>query len=323
MKVLILAGGFATRLWPITENRAKPLLRLAGKTILAHILAKIPTEYEVILLTNQKFKADFEDEIAKISRENIKIFLEDAITDGEKLGALSAISVAIDFYKINENLVVLAGDNLLPELIIENLIPQKDEAILVSREVATLYEARKFGVLELASNNSKQLKNQEKIIIKAFEEKPEKPKSKFVSTGFLALGKNLLTILQDFAQKSPDALGGIFPKLLSLNKKVYALPVGGEWFDVGSFETYLVAHKKIQKNSREIEANTLVKNTEISGKVYIGEDCEIKDCLLIDTIIYPNTILKDCRINNCIIDENCNFTGADLSNKLIRKNTKI
>jgi glucose-1-phosphate thymidylyltransferase len=184
MKILILAGGFATRLWPLSEKHAKPLLLLAGKTILAHLLDRIPQGADVALLTNKKFEADFRKELKQLGRDSVEIFCEDAHSDGEKLGALGAISVACRELQVDDDLLVLAGDNLLPELKISDLDCDSDSARIAVRQVTSKEEARKFGVVEMEGET-----------VVGFEEKPSQPKSTLVSTGFLALGKNTLPIL--------------------------------------------------------------------------------------------------------------------------------
>ncbi len=317
MKVLILAGGFATRLWPLTESRAKPLLLLDGKTILAHILEKIPETTETILLTNKKFVQDFETEIKKLNRKNVNIFCEDSQSDGEKVGALGAVSLAIKEFNIQENIIILAGDNLLPDLKIEQLYCKPNQTKIAVREVADFHEARKFGVVEVDDPSSTEMKAVN------FEEKPQKPKSKLVSTGFSSIGSELFPILHNFAKKHPDALGAIFAKFLKENKTVLAEKITGEWFDIGSFETYLEAHKKLQKENIKTSPNVIEKENTLSGKVFIGENCHIENCRIYNSIIYPNTTLKDCHISETIIDKNCHFEGIDLNRKLIRKNTKI
>ncbi len=312
MKILILAGGFATRLWPLSEKHAKPLLLLAGKTILAHLLDRIPYDLEVALLTNKKFEEAFCLELKNLHRENIKIFCEDAHSDGEKLGALGAISVACRELKIDDDLLVLAGDNLLPELQISDLECQSDSARIAIREVGSKDEARKFGVVELDG---------ETVI--GFEEKPSNPKSRMVSTGFLALGKDTLPILHEYAKKAPDALGGIFPELLHQGISVSAAKVGGEWFDIGSFETYLGAHKILQTESVVRGQNIQESGCKFSGRVFLGDDSIVENCQLHDVIVYPGTVLRDCHISTSVIDENCHLEGLDLSQKLVRSGVKF
>lgn len=316
MKVLILAGGFATRLWPLTEKRAKPLLLLDGKTILAHILAKVPADMEVFLLTNKRFQNDFIIELRKLGRKNVEIFLEDAVSDGEKLGALGAISACIDHYNIREDIMVLAGDNLLPGLSFSALVCREDNAKIAVRDVGDLHESRKFGVVEVEKGSSA-----EQTII-GFEEKPEKPKSTLVSTGFMSFGRKTLNALQAFAKKEPDALGGIFPELLKKRVEILAVPVPGKWFDVGSFDTYLAAHKQLDPE-KENTIDGIVRNSELVGKVHIGEGAIVENSVIVDSIIYPGTKLIDCRISNSVIDEDCHFERVDLNCKLVRRNTKL
>lgn len=335
MKVLILAGGFATRLWPLTERRAKPLLLLDGKTILAHILKKIPEEIETTLLTNKKFEEDFQKELEKLERNMVKIFCEDAHSDKEKLGALGAVSIAIKHYKIDENILVVAGDNLLPDLKIEQLFCSGNEAVTAVRPVKDKHEAQKFGVVESApapfhkggdpkgrgiSGTDLNLVDRQKVI--SFEEKPEHPKSTLVSTGFFGIGKELLPILHDFAARTPDNLGGVFSEFLAQGKDVYAVEVGGEWFDVGSFETYLEAHIKLQSSNCNLQ-NKVHLNNILSGKVFIGEGAKVENCQITDSIIYPGVQLKNCIISQSVIDEGCDFEGLDLNRKLVRRGTRL
>ena len=317
MKALILAGGFATRLWPLTEKRAKPLLLLDGKTILSHILDKIPEEIETFLLTNSAFKEDFEKELEVRKRKNVQIFCEDAHSDGEKLGALRAISVALEECKINENILIFAGDNVLPELDVEHIFCSEDEARIAIRKVSDLHEAQKFGVVELSTNPGVE----NKVI--GFEEKPHHPKSTMVSTGYMALGKNMLPILHEYAQKEPDALGGIFPELLAQGKTVLATEVGGAWFDVGSFETYLSAHTTLQNEPLKTGKNVENWNNKCSGKVYLGDNTVVKNCHLSDVIVYPGTTLENCHISQCVIDGGCDLRNLDLNRKLVRRGTKV
>ncbi len=337
MKVLILAGGFATRLWPLTECRAKPLLLLDGKTILAHILEKVPETAEIFLLTNQAFEKDFLKELNFLGRKNFKIFCEDAYSDGDKLGALKAISVAIKEFDIQENVLVFAGDNVLPELDISTLEVDESEACIAVREVKSLDEARKFGVVSIRdgglirpirqaqglqqAQGRQGTSDKEEVI--TFEEKPENPKSKLVSTAFLSIGKNLFEILHKFSTSSPDALGAIFSEFLRQKKRVSAIEVEGPWFDIGSFETYLEAHKELQESNLKRQENVIEGSNKFSGKVFLGKGVVVKNCKISDSIIYPGVKLENCHISQSVIDEGCQLRGLDLNRKLIRKGTVL
>src|SRR3989344_4686281 len=131
MKAFVLAGGFATRLWPLTEKRAKPLLPLAGKPLLTHLVEKIPKDMQITVSTNAVFAKDFEmwregchaerrrsmtggkSPFASAQGDTVKILIEDTGHEGEKLGALGAVAKWVTEQKIDDNILLLAGDNYI------------------------------------------------------------------------------------------------------------------------------------------------------------------------------------------------------------------
>ncbi len=81
MKIIILAGGFATRLWPLTENKAKPLLHLKDRPLISHIVEKLPKDMEIIVSTNAVFEEGFKNWVKNFPNHKIKIFVEDSAAD--------------------------------------------------------------------------------------------------------------------------------------------------------------------------------------------------------------------------------------------------
>jgi len=327
MKVLILAGGFATRLWPLTENRAKPLLLLDGKTILHHVLDQVLAdrddgkikEEDVIVLTNTKFEQDFRKELDSIGFTDVQIFLEDAKSDGEKMGALGAVWACIEEYELRESLCILAGDNLIPNFSIDQIICSDNEARLLVKDIGDRFEARKFGVVELENSDKNELQR-----VVRFEEKPNEPNSTMVSTGFVGLGIDCFPVLEAYIQHTPDDLGGVFVALLESDREIQVLAseVDGIWFDVGSFETYMEAHKLLHGSDKSIPSDH-ISNSTFSGACFVGEGAMLENCVVIDSIIYPGARLKDCRISNCAIDSNCDLEGLDLCWKIVRQGTVL
>jgi len=90
MKCLILAGGFATRLYPLTENKAKALLEFRGKPVITHVVDRIPLNVDILVSTNKKFETDFLDWRKTLSRP-VEICIEEAVTEKQKKGAVGAI----------------------------------------------------------------------------------------------------------------------------------------------------------------------------------------------------------------------------------------
>src|SRR5687768_2197658 len=113
MKAFILAGGFATRLWPLTESRAKPLLPLAGKPMLSHIVEKIPPNIPVIVSTNAAFGEGFYAWKKTLQRDTIEIAIEQTTHDDQKLGTNGAVAQWITATNLKEDLLLITGDNYL------------------------------------------------------------------------------------------------------------------------------------------------------------------------------------------------------------------
>ena len=201
----------------------------------------------------------------------------------------------------------------------------KGEAISISekKEAEGLSNKTPFGFPLVKGDK------QQKLPVLNFEEKPDKPKSKLVSTGFMSFGRKLLPLILDYAQESPDALGGIFPYLLASNFQlpnsivISAVLVPGDWFDVGSFETYLDAHRVLQKQANLVGNNVHQSENVLSGKVFIGQDSVIKNSTLHDVIIYPGCRIENCHISHSVIDTGCRLAGLDLNQKLVRGGTEF
>src|SRR5688572_20463327 len=111
MKALLLAGGYATRLWPLTEGIAKPLLIVGDKPLLSHVVDSIPETIKIIVSTNEDFGQDFENWKREFHpKRDITIFIEPSSRD-KQLGALGAISYAIKKFG-EDDYLISAGDNI-------------------------------------------------------------------------------------------------------------------------------------------------------------------------------------------------------------------
>ena len=234
MKAIVLAAGYATRLYPLTKNQSKSLLEVKGKPILSHIverLCKIKSVNEVIVVSNEKFFYDFED-WAK-SQEcavPLKVLNDHTASEESRLGAVGDIAYAIEEQKINEDVLVVAGDNLF-DFNLEKLVKISEEkgasSIALYRFEKKAEIAGRFGVVEL---------DPEKKII-GFEEKPEKPRTNYAATACYLFRQADLADLMDYIKNfSGKDDSGKFIAFLSKRKTVYGIPFSGQWFDIGSFE---------------------------------------------------------------------------------------
>ena len=148
MHAFILAGGFATRLWPLTEKRAKPLLPLAGKPLISHLVEGIPSDIPVTVSTNAAFRDSFTEWKEASGRDNLTIVIEDSEADDHKLGALGATAQWITQESIDDDLLLLTGDNYCGFAISDFLAAgQPGHALIAAHDIGDIDRAKQFGTV--------------------------------------------------------------------------------------------------------------------------------------------------------------------------------
>lgn len=326
--VLILAGGFATRLWPLTEKLAKPLIPVAGRPLISFLVDKIPENFPIIISTNAVFAQDFEDWKQGFLAENIlnqkreiSIFIEDSASETEKKGALAATALCIQKNDIQGDLVLLAGDNYF-DFDFQKFFDFYDAGdnfpVLAAYDIGSKEEAKKFGVVV---PNPEKISEQGGEVLE-FEEKPENPSSTLVSTGAYIFPHKYLGDIQEYSADHGDDLGGIFEFLRSKNVCIKYFSFAEQWYDIGSFPAFLEANGEILGAQKIIE-NSVVsdENTEISGWACIEKNVQLENCILENCVVREGTSLKNVSLLNCVIGKNCVLENTDFSQKIIRDNT--
>jgi glucose-1-phosphate thymidylyltransferase len=315
MKAFILAGGFATRLWPLTEQRAKPLLPLAGKPIIDHILAQIPAEIPVTVSTNAAFKDGFAAWKSGQTRPNLSLIIEEAHHDGQKPGALGAIAQWLETEQIDDDLLLLTGDNYFGFSLSAFLgafragIP-----LLAAYDIRDMEQAKAFGTVLLSDGTSR---------IRAFEEKPVHPQTTLVSTGCSVLPKAVHSILLEHAKNHPDNVGGIFEELLHRGLDVDCFTFTEPWFDIGSFAAYLQATKALVGAQILLGERASHERSTLEGSVVIGDGSIVENSTLKNTVLFQDCAVRNCVLENCIIDDGSVLSGIDLTGKMIRRGTVL
>ncbi len=234
MKALILAAGYATRLYPLTKNKPKALLEVGGKTILDNIVEKIesvPQIDEILVITNNKFSLDFEQWAQeKKTEKKIKIINDSTLSEEDKLGAVGDINFALMEEKIDEDMMVVAGDNLFEYSLRKfyDFFSQKNHSVIACKKFSSKQElANNYGVVEL----------DEQDLLLDFEEKPQNPKTQLGATGCYIFTRDDLKFLPVFLKEgnSPDN-SGEFVRYLVKKGRVFGFVFSEKWYDIGSFE---------------------------------------------------------------------------------------
>lgn len=240
MKCVILAAGYATRLYPLTENFPKPLLEVAGKPILDWLIddmASTGMVEEYIVISNHKFAHIFEEWAAKKSEVTIRV-IDDGTTSNEtRLGAVKDIQFAIEQLQLDDDLLVMAGDNLLDFSLGEFMRYGKEKNATCVMRYYEASEARlhKTGVIEIDANDG----------ILSFEEKPAEPKSHWCVPAFYYYTREDSRLIKKGIESGcgTDAPGSFIAWLCG-QTKVYAWEMPGRRYDIGNLESY----EEVKKN---------------------------------------------------------------------------
>jgi glucose-1-phosphate thymidylyltransferase len=243
MNVLILAAGYATRLYPLTLNKAKPLLDIAGKPMLAWIvdnLRGVDGIETIYIVTNAKFWSDFESWAKNYQRANpefrFKIVNDGSTADENKLGAIGDINLALTRENaVGSDLLVIAGDNLFRESLTGFVdYSKKTQATVGVHQVTDADAIKKYGVVTVDSDG----------VITNFEEKPKEPKSTLAAIALYFYSRNVLPLFTTYiaAGNNPDQ-PGLFLQWLYPRRPVNTFQITGQWLDIGSKETLEEANK--------------------------------------------------------------------------------
>lgn len=235
MKNIVLAAGYATRLYPLTQNFPKPLLEIAGKSILDRLLEDIdliPEINEHIIISNARYYEHFVAWKEKSTLKNpITIINDGSVSNETRLGAVRDIQFAIESCNIDDDILVIAGDNVIDFSFstLVDLFKEKNSAVIMCNYEEDIDTLRRSGVMVPDKDF--------KVI--SMEEKPQDPKSNWCVAPFYIYKKNELNLIKKGIDEGcgTDAPGS-FVCWLCTQTDVYALRSDGMRYDIGTLESY-------------------------------------------------------------------------------------
>lgn len=246
MKVLLLAAGYATRLYPLTLDRPKPLLLVAGRPVVEFILdiiEPIKDVDEIFIVTNQKFANHFEEWNRKYQGLKRIVVVNDGTTTSEdRLGATGDIEFVIKEKGVKEDLLVLAGDNIFRTDLsdfIDFSLSKRPSVSMGIYDVKDLELAKKYGIVSLDDNN--------KVI--EFREKPADPSSTLAAKCLYFFPREKLGVVKEYlATDSNKDAPGYFLEWLSKKEALFGYVFKDEkWFDIGDKRSYEEADEVFRK----------------------------------------------------------------------------
>lgn len=243
MKLIVLAAGYATRLYPLTLNQPKPLLAVAGKPMLEHVLDNLKSLSNldhIYVVTNAKFTGHFQswaDEYAARHEGAPITIINDQTTDeATRLGAIGDIYLVLNQQQIDDDVVVVAGDNLFNESLegFGEFCCQRTSPVLAVYDVGNLDEIKKYNAIEIDDGDR----------ITFFEEKPAHPKSTLTGIALYYYPRATLSLIRQYIEEgnNPDQPGRLVQWLYP-RVPFHIWRVPGIWYDVGSKETLEEANR--------------------------------------------------------------------------------
>jgi len=236
MNLIILAAGYATRLYPLTLNQPKPLLNVAGKPMLEHVidnLKTIPYIDHAYIVTNAKFAGHFQTWVDRYNTPELHfdftVVNDKSTDDSNKLGAIGDTNLVLSKHVIDDDIIVVGGDNLFSDDLREfgEFCRAKNAPVLAVYDVGDLEEIKKYNSIDIENGR-----------ITFFEEKPAQPKSTLTGIALYYYPKSTLPLIRQYMAdgNNPDQPGRLVQWMYQ-RVPFYTWKVPGLWFDVGSKET--------------------------------------------------------------------------------------
>jgi len=245
MKTIVIAAGYATRLGELTKNFPKPLLKIGESTILGRMLDDIdciPDIDEHIVVTNHKFAHIFEDWAKEQHyKKPITIIDDGTETNDTRLGAVCDLLLAMEKCSINDDILVVAADNILffsfQEFV--DFAKEKQTSCIMCHEQPSIEKLQRTGVIVV----------DDQMRVLNMEEKPQEPKSHWAVPPFYIYKKADLELIRHSVENGcgKDAPGNLAHYMVD-RTVMHAWPMSAGRFDIGSLDTYYEAVEKYGKN---------------------------------------------------------------------------
>jgi glucose-1-phosphate thymidylyltransferase len=249
LKLIILAAGYATRLYPLTLDKPKPLLEVAAKPMIEHVLASlrsVPEIDRIYVVTNAKFAGHFErwaeGYVSYADVAPIQVINDSSTDDSNKLGAIGDLHLVLRRENVDDDILVVAGDNLFDsglEGFAEFCLRRGAPAVGVY-DVGSLEEIKKYNNIGIDAEGR----------ITSFEEKPLEPVSTLTAIALYFYPKSTLHLIRQYIEEgnNPDQPGRLVQWMYT-RTPFYTWRVPGTWYDIGSKETLVEADQVFSKHS--------------------------------------------------------------------------
>ena len=318
MKAVVLAGGYATRLWPITRHRPKMFLPIGDGTVIDTIFEELEADDrvdEVFVSTNEYFADEFEAFIEESDYEKPTLSVEETVEEDEKFGVVGAMAQLIDRENVDDDLLIVAGDNLI-SFGLSNFVDyfeEKQSPCLVAYDVGSREKAKSYGLVELDGDQ-----------VVNFQEKPADPASTLVSIACYVYPAETLPLFDEYLSNdnNPDEPGW-FVQWLQEREDVFAFTFDTAWYDIGTAASYLDAVEGYLEGDNYVNDDAVVENSELGENVHVMAGAHIENSTVDRSVVFPNATIVDSDISASIVDEEAQVEHLDLTESLVGAYSKL
>jgi glucose-1-phosphate thymidylyltransferase len=311
MDAIVLAGGYATRMWPITKHRPKMLLPVGDTTVIDGTLEELEADERVdrvFLSTNEAFANVFEDHVEEKGYEKVQLSVEDTSDEDEKFGVVGALAQLYEREDLSDDLFVIAGDNLIGFELSDFLdfFEEKDAPVLAAYDVGSLERAKSYGLVELDGDR-----------VVDFQEKPEEPKSTLVSIACYAFPADSVRFTEYLdGENNPDEPGWYIDWLQD-QEPTYAYTFDDVWFDIGEAEAYFDTVEWKLDGGSLIHPDATVESSEIGDTVHVMEGAEVTNSTLDRTLVFPGAEVHNSDVDDSILNNDVEIEDLDIADALV------
>ena len=312
MDAVVLAGGYATRLWPITRNRPKMFLPVGDETVIDSVFDDLERDDRVdtvYVSTNERFAEEFADYLAESEFEKPVLSVEDTTDEDEKFGVVGALGQLIDREGVTDDLMVVAGDNLISFDLAEfgDFFEETGAPAIVAYDVGSRERAKSYGLVELDGTE-----------VVDFQEKPDDPRSTLVSIGAYVFPADTLPLFEEYLAdgENPDEPGW-FVQWLQSRGSVHAFTFDGAWYDIGTSAAYLDAVEWALDGEAKVHPDATVEDADVSPNSHVMAGAEVRNATVERSVVFPEATVEDSRVSDSVVDEHATVRGTDLDDSLV------
>ena len=312
MDAVVLAGGYATRLWPVTRNRPKMFLPVGGETVIDSVFDDLERDDRVetvYVSTNERFADDFAAYLDDSPFEKPVLSVEDTTGESEKFGVVGALAQLIDRENVDDDLLVVAGDNLISFDLGEfaDFFAAKGTPAIAAYDVGSRERATSYGLVELDGDE-----------VVDFQEKPDDPRSTLVSIACYAFPAGTLPLFEEYLAdgENPDEPGW-FVQWLQERGAVHAFTFDGAWYDIGTPEAYLDAVAWALDGEPLVSPDATVEDAEIGPDSHVMAGATVRNATVERSVVFPDATVEDARVADSVVDEHARVVGTDLGGSLV------